>query len=150
MENQGRIFAGNGCKWRGNVIKLRGSMEYGDVPKWLKGPDSKSGRRVLPVLGFESPHLRQKVRRSFGRNTADFFLLTFLFKNNRGTTKRSSLKRCIPPAKNGCVQHLRKRIRKRKSNFFITRSAASIMKNLHVCAGCSICQINGRRREWTG
>ena len=35
-------------------------MEYGDVPKWLKGPDSKSGRRVLPVQEFESLHLRHK------------------------------------------------------------------------------------------
>ena len=31
---------------------------YGDVPKWLKGPDSKSGRSVLPALGFKSLHLR--------------------------------------------------------------------------------------------
>lgn len=42
------------------MIKLRGSMEYGDVPKWLKGPDSKSGRRVLPVQEFESLHLRHQ------------------------------------------------------------------------------------------
>ena len=33
---------------------------FGDVPKRLKGPDSKSGRSVLPALGFKSPHLRQK------------------------------------------------------------------------------------------
>ena len=25
MENRGRIFAGNGCKWRGNVIESYGS-----------------------------------------------------------------------------------------------------------------------------
>ena len=25
LQNRGRIFAGNGCKWRGNVIKLCGS-----------------------------------------------------------------------------------------------------------------------------
>ena len=36
-------------------------MEYGDVPKWLKGPDSKSGRRVLPVQEFESLHLRHNA-----------------------------------------------------------------------------------------
>ena len=33
-------------------------VSYGDVPKWLKGPDSKSGRSVPPALGFKSPHLR--------------------------------------------------------------------------------------------
>lgn len=37
-------------------------MEYdltsGDVPKRLKGPDSKSGRSVLPAHGFKSHHLR--------------------------------------------------------------------------------------------
>ena len=27
------------------------------------------------MLGFESPHLRQKVRRSFGRTAADFLLV---------------------------------------------------------------------------
>ena len=25
LQNRGRIFAGNGCKWRGNVIELHGS-----------------------------------------------------------------------------------------------------------------------------
>ena len=34
---------------------------YGDVPKWLKGPDSKSGRSVPPARGFKSLHLRHVV-----------------------------------------------------------------------------------------
>ena len=34
---------------------------YGDVPKRLKGPDSKSGRRPLGVQGFKSLHLRQNA-----------------------------------------------------------------------------------------
>ena len=33
---------------------------YGDVPKWLKGPDSKSGRSVPPAQEFKSLHLRQE------------------------------------------------------------------------------------------
>ena len=35
------------------MIKLRGSMEYGDVPKWLKGPDSKS----CGAFGFPSSEI---------------------------------------------------------------------------------------------
>ena len=31
---------------------------YGGVPKWLKGPDSKSGRSASPAQEFESLHLR--------------------------------------------------------------------------------------------
>ncbi len=30
----------------------------GDVPKRLKGPDSKSGRSASPARGFKSPRLR--------------------------------------------------------------------------------------------
>ncbi len=35
----------------------------GDVPKWLKGPDSKSGRSASPAQEFESLHLRQEGAR---------------------------------------------------------------------------------------
>ena len=58
---------------------------YGDVPKWLKGPDSKSGRRVLPVQEFESLHLHhnaqvrtflvQKCVRPEKRTTAEVIVL---------------------------------------------------------------------------
>ena len=48
------------------LIKLNNALTsrkrvniYGDVPKWLKGPDSKSGRSVLPAQEFKSLHLRQ-------------------------------------------------------------------------------------------
>ena len=46
----------------------------GDVPKRLKGPDSKSGRSVLPALGFKSPHLRQKISGSPTGCACDFFI----------------------------------------------------------------------------
>ena len=35
--------------------------KFGDVPKRLKGPDSKSGRSAPPARGFKSLHLRQKI-----------------------------------------------------------------------------------------
>ena len=33
-------------------------VEFGDVPKWLKGPHSKCGRSVTPAPEFKSLHLR--------------------------------------------------------------------------------------------
>ncbi len=42
-------------------LSLAVKYKFGDVPKWLKGPDSKSGRSVLPALGFKSLHLRQHL-----------------------------------------------------------------------------------------
>ena len=39
-------------------IKALNYIVFGDVPKWLKGPDSKSGRSAPPAQEFESLHLR--------------------------------------------------------------------------------------------
>ena len=36
-------------------------ISYGDVPKWLKGPDSKSGRSAPPAQEFKSLHLRHRA-----------------------------------------------------------------------------------------
>ena len=60
---------------------------FGDVPKWLKGPDSKSGRSVLPALGFKSLHLRHKITLTLIKRVKVIFLpifkgfRTFLFMN---------------------------------------------------------------------
>ena len=40
------------------MLTLVPCRRFGGVPKWLKGPDSKSGRPALPVQEFESLHLR--------------------------------------------------------------------------------------------
>ena len=48
-------------------------MTYGDVPKWLKGPDSKSGRSALPAQGFKSLHLRS-INSSYRCNPLDLFV----------------------------------------------------------------------------
>ncbi len=53
----------------------------GDVPKRLKGPDSKSGRSALPARGFKSLHLRynrniQKICSSKRSDKSDFFHFT--------------------------------------------------------------------------
>ena len=40
------------------MLTLVPCPRFGGVPKWLKGPDSKSGRPALPVQEFESLHLR--------------------------------------------------------------------------------------------
>ena len=37
---------------------IAGKRIYGDVPKWLKGPHSKCGRRLKSARGFKSLHLR--------------------------------------------------------------------------------------------
>ena len=37
----------------------RAALRFGDVPKWLKGPHSKCGRRLNSAREFESLHLRQ-------------------------------------------------------------------------------------------
>ena len=50
------------------------SVFCGGVPKWLKGPDSKSGRSVPPALGFKSPHLRQQnIQQPCGLLDVSFF-----------------------------------------------------------------------------
>ena len=44
---------------------MSGSRPLGGVPKWLKGPDSKSGRSASPAQEFESLHLRQMPQAFF-------------------------------------------------------------------------------------
>ena len=41
------------------IIQVTASYHFGDVPKWLKGPHSKCGRRLNNAREFESLHLRQ-------------------------------------------------------------------------------------------
>ena len=55
------------------------SNTYGDVPKWLKGPDSKSGRRRKacggsnPSISATSPQALYRLRRLFSTVTAPSF-----------------------------------------------------------------------------
>ena len=53
---------------------------YGDVPKWLKGPDSKSGRRRKACKSSNLFISAKKKRQfSFGRLSFLFVLFTFIF-----------------------------------------------------------------------
>ena len=49
----------------------RAALRFGDVPKWLKGPHSKCGRRLISAREFESLHLRQ-LRNSHHRSVSGF------------------------------------------------------------------------------
>ena len=55
------------------MLTLVPCRRFGGVPKWLKGPDSKSGRPALPVQEFESLHLRH-VGASFVSLAPTFFI----------------------------------------------------------------------------
>ena len=54
---------------------------HGGVPKWLKGPDSKSGRSVLPAQEFESLHLRQARSQMSSPHLASWLLLLHFLTN---------------------------------------------------------------------
>ena len=55
------------------MLTLVPCRRFGGVPKWLKGPDSKSGRPALPVQEFESLHLRH-VGASFVSLAPTYFI----------------------------------------------------------------------------
>ena len=68
-------------------IFLHTQFIFGDVPKWLKGPDSKSGRSVLPAQEFESLHLRQARSQMSSPHLASWLLLLHI-KNTLGQIGR--------------------------------------------------------------
>ena len=55
----------------GMLIVVAGKLQYGDVPKRLKGPHSKCGRSET-AQGFKSLHLRESFSGSlFGQKKKD-------------------------------------------------------------------------------
>ncbi len=52
------------------LIVVAGKLQYGDVPKRLKGPHSKCGRSET-AQGFKSLHLREKTPP--GQSLGEFF-----------------------------------------------------------------------------
>ena len=89
---------------------------HGGVPKWLKGPDSKSGRSASPAQEFESLHLRQKERHAL---RVSFFLgsgrrrrsPSFEDQNARGRQSRPCAK-IFACGENACTAQTRRPVRR--------------------------------------
>ena len=49
---------------------------YGDVPKWLKGADSKSARR-RKACGGSNPSISAKMKRQVSTGNLSFYLMVY-------------------------------------------------------------------------
>lgn len=65
-------------------MRQRFTIQYGEVPKRLKGLASNTSRRVTPVRGFKSPSLRHKKSLT-GFSPVSFFILFFISDQCLGT-----------------------------------------------------------------